>query len=182
MGSRRRQVLGIYSDDAVLAWVGPIGLALAAGTALIVDVRPDSRSRSGTLADLMAEGPRLNDLSPGRRGIAHIDSGVMEPNDLYGAIETLAGRWPALVVRSDGGRLWQGPTVPYRPVLPGLLMERHPTPSAWQLTSGTGIRALPGPVLPRLGRRSVVAMLEGKLPIARRWVRAWQPIWDMPWA
>jgi hypothetical protein len=175
-------VLGIYSDDAVLAWVGPIGLALAAGTSLIVDVRPDFRSRSGTLADLMAEGPRLNDLSPGRRGVAHIAAGAMESNDLYGAIDMLAGRWPSVVIRSDGGRLWQGPTVPYRPVLPGMLMERLPSPSAWQPASGAGIRTLPGPVLPRLGRRSVIAMLEGRLPVARRWVRAWQPIWDMPWA
>jgi hypothetical protein len=181
MGTRRRQVLGIYSDDAVLGWVGPIGLALAAGTALIIDVRPDSRSRSGTLADLMMDGPRLHDLSPGRRGVAHIASGAMESHDLNLAIETLAGRWPAVVVRSDG-RLWQGPTVPYRPILPGLLKESHPSPSVWQPTSGAGIQSLPGPVLPRLGRRSVVAMLEGNLPAARRWVSAWHPIWDMPWA
>lgn len=174
-------MLGIYSDDAVLAWVGPIGLALAAGTALIIDVRPHARSRTGTLADLMAEGPRLHDLSPGRRGVAHIVSGPMEAGDLNLGIETLAGRWPALVVRSDG-RVWQGPTVPYRPILPGLLMETHPSPSVWQPTSGAGIHSVPGPVLPRLGHRAVVAMLEGKLPGARRWVNAWQPIWDMPWA
>lgn len=165
----------------VLSWIGPIGLALAAGTALIVDVRSRYIPETKTLAQLMVDGPSLLDLSPGRRGVATIASGSMSSDEFAEAIDVLTGRWPALVVRSDG-MLWPGPTVPYRAVLPGLLLAGEPTPSVWQPASGVSIPSLPGPVLPRLGRRPVMAMLEGKTPIARRWVDSWRAVWEMPWA
>lgn len=181
MGSRRRQVLGVYSDDTVLSWIGPVGLALAAGTALIVDTRTEYRPATKTLARLMVDGPSLFDLSPGRRGVATIASGAMTSEELEEAIDVLAGRWPALVVRSDG-RLWSGPTVPYRALLPGFLRTSDPAPSVWQPASGVSVPSLAGPVLPVLGRRPVVAMLEGKLPMAKRWIGSWRAVWDMPWA
>ncbi len=181
MGSRRRQVLGVHAEDQVLSWIGPIGLALAAGTALIVDVRPRHLPGTKSLAQLMVDGPSLLDLSPGRRGVATIASGSLGSDELTQAVDVLAGRWPALVVRSDG-KLWPGPTVPYRAILPGFLRPEELIPSVWQPSNGVPVPSLPGPVLPRLGRRAVMAMLEGKTPQARRWVDSWRAIWDMPWA
>ena len=181
MGSRRRQVLGVHAEDPVLSWIGPIGLALAAGTALIIDVRTRYLPGTKTLAQLMLDGPRLFDLSPGRRGVATIASGSMSSDEIARAIEVLAGRWPALVVRSDG-ELWPGPTVPYRAILPGFLRPGDLIPSVWQPAIGVSVPSLPGPVLPRLGRRPVMAMLEGKTPQARRWVESWRAIWEIPWA
>ena len=181
MGSRRRQILGVHAEDEVLSWIGPIGLALAAGTALIVDVRTRYLPGTKTLAQLMVDGPRLLDLSPGRRGVATIATGPMGSDELERAIEVLAGSWPALVGRSDGN-LWQGPTVPYRAILPGFLNPREPVPSVWQPAIGVSVPSLPGPVMPRLGRRSIVAMLEGRTPLARRWVDSWRAVWEMPWA
>lgn len=165
----------------MLAWIGPIGLALAAGTALIVDVRTRYLQGTKTLAQLMVDGPTLFDLSPGRSGVATIASGSMSSDELSEAIEVLAGRWPALVIRSDGSR-WAGPTVPYRAILPGFLRPSEPVPSVWQPATGVSVPSLPGPVLPRLGRRPVMAMLEGKTPLARRWVDSWRGVWEMPWA
>ncbi len=165
----------------MLSWIGPIGLALAAGTALIVDVRTRYLPGTKTLAQLMVDGPTLLDLSPGRRGVATIASGAMTGDQLTHAVEILAGRWPALVVRSDG-KLWPGPTVPYRAILPGFLGPGAASPSVWQPATGVSVPSLPGPVLPRLGRRPVMAMLEGKTPQARRWVDSWRGIWEMPWA
>lgn len=165
----------------MLSWIGPIGLALAAGTALIVDVRTRYLPEAKTLAQIMVDGPSLLDLSPGRRGVATIASGSMSSDEIAQAVEVLAGRWPALVVRSDG-RLWLGPTVPYRAILPGFLRPGEPIPSVWQPAIGAPVPSLPGPVLPRLGRRPVMAMLEGRAPLARRWVDSWRAIWEMPWA
>lgn len=165
----------------MLSWIGPIGLALAAGTALIVDVRSRHLPGSKTLAQLMVDGPSLMDLSPGRRGVATIASGSMSSEEIAQAIEILAGRWPALVVRSDGKR-WPGPSVPYRAILPGFLRPSDLVPSVWQPSIGVSVPTLPGPILPRLGRRPVMAMLEGKTPTARRWVDSWRAIWEMPWA
>ena len=165
----------------MLGWIGPIGLALAAGTALIVDVRTRYLQGTRTLAQLMVDGPTLFDLSPGRSGVATIASGSVSSGELSEAIEVLAGRWPALVIRSDGS-LWAGPTVPYRAILPGFLRPSEPVPSVWQPATGVSVPSLPGPVLPRLGRRPVMAMLEGKTPLARRWVDSWRGVWEMPWA
>ncbi|CAN5873520.1 hypothetical protein BH23ACT4_BH23ACT4_10230 [soil metagenome] len=181
MGSRRRQVLGVHAEDPVLSWIGPIGLALAAGTALIIDVHTRYLPGTKTLAQLMVDGPTLFDLSPGRSGVATIASGSMTSEELTRAVEVLGGRWPALVVRSDG-KVWPGPTVPYRSILPGFLRPGEAVPSVWQPAIGVSVPSLPGPVLPRLGRRPVMAMLEGRTPQARRWVDSWRSIWEMPWA
>lgn len=64
-------VLGIRCpDDLVLHHLAPIGLAAAAGTALVVDLDLDRPSYPGrlTLSDLLTDGPRRADLVPTRRG------------------------------------------------------------------------------------------------------------------
>ena len=65
--------LSIWSpEDGVLGAVAPLGLAAAAGTALVVDLDPGGPRYPGpaTLADLVADGPRRGDLSPSRRGVS----------------------------------------------------------------------------------------------------------------
>lgn len=180
MGSRRRQVLALTSDDPVLRWVGPIGLALAAGSTLIVDTGRTSSS-GRTLEDLADAGPRLAELSPGRVGVATIGAGRLGGPALVELIDTLAASWPAVVIRTDVTQPGI-PSVPYRGLYPGLERDDAAPVSVWQPAIGVRPGSLPGPIMPRLGRRDLLLMLGGRTPAARRWIAAWRRVWEMPWA
>jgi hypothetical protein len=175
----RGSVLAISSDDPILRWVGAIGLASSARTALIVDLVGPLTGR--TLADLVGDGPKLAELSPGRNGVATISAGHVEESDVARAVELLARSWPAVVVRSDGVR-WGRSTVSYRGMYPGALSVTDIRPSVWQPAGGAVPTRLPGVVLPRLGSRHFKAMLSGRMPIKRSWVAAWGRVWSQPWA
>lgn len=181
-GVGRRGVLGVESPDPVLSLFGALGLGASAGTALVVDMARDSRvGTDRTLADLLEDGPTLHELSPTRPGVAVISAGPVDVVAGLPLIERLAANWPAVVVRcsADG---WPGPTVPVRPLLPGLLAPTELIPAVWQTVVG-GVRPPgPGPVLPRLGPRSARNLLTGRLPTRGRWLRVWERVWEMPWA
>lgn len=179
MGNVRGQVLALQSEDPVLRWVGPIGLASAHGSALIIDLSRQVTPR--TLADVRNDGPRLDELSPGRAGIATIAAGDLASGALEEVVSLLARSWPAVVVRSDGKR-WDGATVPYRAAMPGALAERSDVPAVWQLASGRDAAGLDGYVMPGLGSGLIRTMLEGRIPRRNRWVRAWSKVWSIPWA
>ena len=68
-------------EDGLLGALAPLGLALAAGTALVVDLDPLGPHYPGTtsLADLVAEGPRQADLKPAHRGVAVLRNGGVAP-------------------------------------------------------------------------------------------------------
>lgn len=178
MRGGRGQILGLRSDDPVLNSIGPIGLALAAGSALVIDLVGDGGPRS--LADIRDDGPRLDELSPGRTGVAIIGAGPISGAELRQVIESLAPSWPAVVVRSDGSR-WDGPTVPYQGVYPGQ-PPKIGSPGVWQVAPGAGSGRFPGVVMPDLRRRLVVALLKGEVPAKSRWVSAWRRVWELPWA
>lgn len=172
-------------DDPILSAVAPIGLAAAAGTALIVDLVEDGRRdrSSRTLQDVMADGPSLAELSPGHGGVALIRGGRLDPADAVDAIQMLAGRWPAVVVRSSGGA-WPFPEVPVVALFPGVI---SPPPSTyhtgvWQPVRGGPKPPGPGPVLPLLSPRLTRSMLLARKPRMNGWVRAWRKVWEMPWA
>jgi hypothetical protein len=175
-------VLGVASTDPVLSLLSALGLAQVAGTALVIDFCGDVSLRAGrTLADIAAEGPSLEELSPGRAGVALLACGPLDSAGAMAAIEGLASHWPAIVVRCRPGE-WEGPTVPVRPLLPGLLLAREPSPAVWQPVTA-GVRPSgPGPVLPRLRGSLARRLLSGRAAGRTRWVRAWTPVWGMPWA
>lgn len=175
-------VLGIESPDPVLSLFGALGLGAAAGTALVVDMARGSRVRTDrTLADLLEDGPALYELSPARSGVAVISAGPVDGITAMPLIERLAATWPAVVVRCSAEG-WPGPTVPVRPLLPGLLAPTETIPAVWQTVVG-GVRPPgPGPVLPRLGPRSARNLLLGRMPTRGRWLRVWARVWSMPWA
>lgn len=181
-GVGRRGVIGVESPDPVLSLFGALGLGAAAGTALIVDMtRGQSVSTDRTLADLLEDGPTLHELSPARSGVAVIAAGPVDEVAGLQLIERLSANWPAVVVRCSAG-VWPGPTVPVRPLLPGLLLPTEFIPAVWQTVVG-GVRpAGPGPVLPRLGLRTARNMLAGRLPSRGRWLGVWDKVWGMPWA
>jgi hypothetical protein len=172
----------VESTDPVLSLLGAMGLGQAVGTALVVDMCRDLNLRiARSLADIVAEGPTLAELSPGRSGVALLSSGPLSPAECLAAVGALAPHWPAVVVRCEQGK-WDGPTVPVRPLLPGLLQWTAPGPAVWQPLAGSVRPPGPGPVLPRLRASSVRRMLSGRALPRSRWVHAWGPVWGMPWA
>ncbi len=163
----------------MLNLIGPLGMGLAMESALIVDLVCESRGR--TLADICDEGPRLDELSPGRRGVATIGAGPLTATELSAAIEIMISSWPAIVIRSDGLR-WTGPTVPYRGAYPGMPIFHDGIPSVWQIAQGADYKRFQGVVMPRIGRRATLTMLNRRIPRAQSWIAAWRGVWGMPWA
>jgi hypothetical protein len=180
--STSHRILGVESADPVLSLLAALGLGQVAGTALVIDMCRDLTIRAGrTLADIAEEGPALGELSPGRSGVALLSSGSLAVADCVSVIEALAPNWPAMVIRSHPGQ-WEGPTVPVRALLPGFLQTTEPGPAVWQpLTLGLRPPG-PGPVLPRLRSTLARRLLSGRADGRARWVRAWGPIWGLPWA
>lgn len=170
------------SADPVLSLVGPLGLAASAGTALVVDLLGGLRTGPGrSLADIAVEGPRLDELSPGRSGVALVGAGPLSAGEAESTVYRLASRWPAVVVR-PASQGWPGPTVPLRPLFPGLLAPAAEGAAVWQPV-GPGVDPPgPGPVLPRLTRATAHRLLHGRLPARSRWVSAWAAVWGLPWA
>jgi hypothetical protein len=174
--------LAVASSDPVLSLLSALGLAQAAGSTLVIDMCLDLALESDrTLSDLATDGPSLSELSPGRSGVALLSSGPMEPGEALPLIDQLAQGWPAVVIRCPQGQ-WPGPTVPVRPLLPGLLRSIEKSPGVWQ-PIGAGARPTgPGPVLPRLSGSLTRRLLAGRSAGRARWVRAWERVWEMPWA
>ena len=181
-GKGRFGVLGVASPDPVMSILGPVGLAAAAGTALMVDMGQSLRSPARrTLADIAADGPRLDELAPGRQGVAFISAGELAAEQAAELIVRLSRHWPAVVIRT-GASGWDGPTVPLIPLYPGWLAPDHAGAAVWQSVPGGGTPPGPGPVLPNPGRATTIRVLAGGLPRRGRWVRAWLQAWEMPWA
>ena len=182
VGRGSARVLAVTSTDPVLSLLAPIGLAASAGTALVVDMAGGLCIPPGrTLADIADEGHRLDELSPGRAGVAFVTSGLITVTEAVELVDRLATRWPAVVVRV-GDEPWPGPTVPVRALYPGWLAPTTETAAVWQPMAISSGPPGPGPVLPRLSRSVCQRILAGGLPSKSRWVRAWRQVWGLPWA
>jgi hypothetical protein len=180
--ARPASILAIRAPlDPVLHAVAPLGLASAAGTALVVDLDPGSPGYGGgrTLASLVADGPRLDDLVPRRSGVAVLANGGVDPEEAMPIVEALSRRWPAVVARVSADPPL--PAVEAFVLLSGMLGPEVGRPAVYQATRPGPRPRLPGVVLPALGRGSIEAMLAGRRP-PRRWVTAWKPAWSFPWA
>jgi hypothetical protein len=182
IGKGRHPILGVWSPDPVLSTVAPIGLAASVGTALVVDLVSIPAGGARTLADIVAEGPKLSELSPVRTGIALLAGGRVAPEPAFELLDQLARNWPALVVRLPGATR-EVAGVPVMPLYPGKLAPvALPSPGVWQPVGGGSEPPGPGPVMPPLRAGTIRRLLSGQLPRRNRWVSAWRPIWEMPWA
>lgn len=181
-GKGRSRLLAVQSPDPVLSVAAALGLAASVKTCLIVDLVSDLRlPRARSLRHILKEGPRLDELSPGRTGVAIISGGGLDPDDAAVAIDSLGQRWPALVLRVGPAR-WHGPTVPVVPLYPGLLARIESDVAVWQPVGDSYLPPGPGPVLPRLRPGLARLLLAGRLPNRSRWVSAFRTVWDLPWA
>lgn len=171
-------------SDGVLGIVAPLALASSADTALVVDLDREGPRYpgSGSLAELVEQGPRLDDLRPSRTGIAVLRNGGIDAADAGEVIGALIKGWPNVVLRLP--RIATGlsmPLVPVIPLLPGGMTPESDRPAVYQQL-GWHEKA-PGPALtvPTPSRGTVAALLEGRMPSRRRWIRAWRQVWSMPW-
>ena len=182
VGKGRHSILGARSIDPVLSFVAPIGLAAAVGTGLVIDLVSDPRPGMRTLREISADGPSLAELSPGRGGVAFLQGGDFSGPEALETIERVAARWPAVTVRVSGSG-WPFPVVPVIPLYPGRFLPQPEPAGVWQPVGSRHGKPLgPGPVLPRLRPALLRRILAGQLPRRSRWVEAWRPVWDMPWA
>ena len=183
LGTGPCRVLGVrtFGDD-LLAAISPLGLALAAGSGLVVDLDPDGPRYPSerTVAEIVAEGPTLSELSPSRAGVATIGNGGAEHLAALQIIATLAGAWPAIIMRV-GSEPVPYPVIPVRPLWPGFMTPRGERPSVWQSVGSPVEPPGDGPVLPPPGRATVSALLAGRRPVRSRWVMAWRQVWELPW-
>jgi len=174
-------------EDGLLGALAPLGLAIAAGTALVVDLDPlgPHYPGSSSLADLVAEGPRQADLTPGRRGVAVVRNGGVTPAAAAEVVSALVAGWERVVLRlppRPAPTISMIPVVPVRLLVPGSLFPHDDAPAVYQATRA--LMRLPGPGLrlPIPSSGGVSALLQGRRPVAGdRWVRAWRLVWEAPW-
>jgi hypothetical protein len=174
-------------EDGLLGALAPLALAIAVGTALVVDLDPLGPGYPGhvSLADLVAEGPRKADLSPARRGVAVLRNGGVGPAAAAEVVSALVDGWDRVVLRlapRPAPTIAGVPVVPVRLLAAGGLFSYDKGLAVYQSTRA--LMRLPGPGLrlpmPRAG--TVAALLEGRRPAAGdRWIRAWRPVWEAPW-
>lgn len=178
-----RGALTIWTfGDGLLSWLAPFGLAASAGTALVVDLDPDSAvSGSGrSLAELVESGPSSSELIPKRNGLAFLPNGGVEPPQAAPVVAALLAGWPTVVLRSRSQRGDFAPLVPVVPLLPGMFRHRMDGPAVYQ-ASLTGEKASgPGVTLPRPSASTVRSLALGFVPRSR-WVRAWKRVWGLRW-
>lgn len=174
--------MGVASPEPVLSLAAPLGLAANVPACLVIDLVGDLQLPAArSLADLLSEGPRLDELSPGRSGIALMSGGGIAMAEAEAVVGELASRWPAVVVRVPDGT-WPGPTVPVIPIYPGLLAPGERGAAVWQPAGSARRPPGPGPVLPLLRPGLARRLLSGRMPPRSRWVSAWRRVWELPWA
>jgi len=174
-------------EDGLLGALAPLGLALACpGPALVVDLDDGGPHYPGeqSLADMVADGPRLDDLRPGRTGVAVLRNGGVGASDASRVIEALLEGWDRVVLRLPPRRqmVVPVPVVPVRLLVGGSLFGPAAGPAVYQSTPATMRLPGPGVRLPTPARSTVAALLDGIAPpVGDRWVRAWRRVWEAPW-
>lgn len=173
--------LRVFGDE-LLAAIAPVGLALAAGVAVVLDLSGEGPAypTERTMADLVDDGPRRSELRPDRSGVAVLGNGGVSWEAGVELARLLGETWPAVVVRVGSAPV-PFPVIPVRPLWPGFLAPAGDRPAVWQRVPGGSAPPGSGPVLPPPGRRTVAALLTGRRPVRSRWVRAWETVWGLPW-
>lgn len=173
-------------EDGLLGAVAPLALALAAGTALVVDLDHLGPRYPGpsSLADLVREGPRRSDLTPPRRGVAVLRNGGVTAEEAAEVVAALGRGWPNLVLRlppRPDPEQALAPVVRVCALFPGALLPPARPASVYQ-RSGFAVQPPgPGPVLPAPRPVTVGRLLSGVAGPADRWIRSWRQVWGWPW-
>ncbi|MDH5373057.1 MAG: hypothetical protein OEX97_08960 [Acidimicrobiia bacterium] len=169
--------------DGLLSVLAPIGLAAVAGTSLLVDLDPAGPSfgSATSLAELVREGPRRDELRPVGAGTAVLANGGIEPGDAEPVVQALLKGWPFVVFRTPVAAARFAPLVPVYPMLPGLLAESPGRFCVYQRSGFAVEQPGAGIVVPRPASATVRRLLGGSLPARSRWLRAWQRVWEHPW-
>ena len=172
------------ATDGILGMVGPLALAAAADTALVVDLDPQGPAYpgSGCLADLVNQGPRRDDLQPTRKGIAVLRNGGVDAATAHDVLTALRKGWPRLVLRLPPEPTNAGAMVPLVPLLPGGMTPACNRPAVYQQVGWRLPAPGPGITLSTPSRAVVSALLEGRLPVRSKWIRSWRPVWERSWA
>ena len=176
-------VLAIQTpEDGLLGALAPLGLGAAAGTALVIDLdqKGPRYPGEGSLASLVAEGPRRDDLTPTRSGLAVLRNGGVDPAAAREVVDALIAGWPSVVLRLPSEEVLREPDVVVRPLVPGSLFTH--SPGGASVFQDLGFRLpSPGPRLPVMGRSTAATLLAGAVPTRSRWVRAWKAAWEGGW-
>ncbi len=174
-------VSGIFvANDGVLGVVGPIGMAAAAGTCLVVDLCTGNPTDGVSLATLVKDGPSNEQLRPKRRGVSFLRNGGIGAQDAAEVVRALCGNWPNVVLRVDrpDEAIGVAAVVTVRAILSGPFVDELEVGAVLQPT-GLGIapKNHQGHVLSRLSARSVRGILAGRVDQRSAWVRSWRPVW-----
>jgi hypothetical protein len=180
-------VLAVWTPEGgLLGALAPLGLALAAGTALVVDLDPLGPAYPGhrSLASLVADGVRKDDLEP-RSGVAVLRNGGVDPVRAAAVVEALIEAHRRVVLRlapRANPERPAHPVVPVRLLVPGGWYPPFDGPAVYQATPSWEPVPAPGIRLPFPAPGTVRALLAGRRPGRRdRWVRAWESAWRLPW-
>lgn len=173
-------------EDGLLGALAPIGLAIAAGSALLIDLDSGGPRYPGerSLADLVTDGLRRSDLEP-RRGVAVVRNGGVPPADAAEVVQALLAAHPTVVLRlpprpKPGGIPF--PVVPVRLLVPGDWYPPLERPAVYQATPSVVRMPSEGVRLPVPSPTTVAALLGGRRPPNRdRWIAAWRKVWRYPW-
>jgi hypothetical protein len=173
-------------EDGLLGALAPIGLAIAAGSALLIDLDSGGPCYPGerSLADLVAEGLRRPDLEP-RRGVAVLRNGGVAPAEAADVVHALLTAHPTVVLRLPPRPRPVGvpfPVVPVRLLVPGEFYPQLDRPAVYQATPAFARLPSEGVRLPVPSPITVAALLQGRRPRGRdRWISAWGKVWRYPW-
>ncbi len=170
-------------EDGLLGALAPLGAALAAPPALVIDLDPEGPAYPGdrSLADLVEHDPRVEDLEPGP-GVAVLRNGGVAPSQAAEVVAGLMDRWERVVLRLPPRPAPQTlvAVVPVR-LLMGGWYAGPPRPGVWQSTPEWTRLPAPGVRLPVPDPSTVRALLTGRRPVRSRWVRAWRSVWSADW-
>lgn len=167
------------TEDGLLAAISPLGLAAAAGTALVIDCDPAGPQYPGpaSLAELVARGPTRTELEPVGAGVATLRNGGIGIEAARDVLAALIESWPAVVLRMPSFDAAPWPLIRCAPLLPGGWFEMPDPPAVYQ-DCGWSVSPPPGGiVLPRPAPATIDGLLRGRLGRRDRWIRAWGRVW-----
>ena len=168
--------------DAALDVLVPLGLAVSAGTCVVVDLDPGGPSLGAgpTLAELVRHGPERRHLDPPRSGVGYLANGGVEAEEATDVVRAIVDRWPAAVLRCDPRGARPEGAIALAALLPEPLTSVHRPPVVYQRCGFSPRRAPQGLILPPAPRRTIELLLSGRRPRrSDRWIRALRTVWGL---
>ena len=174
-------VLATWSPaDLALGTLVPLGLAVAAGTCLVIDLDHDGPALGThpTLADLVHHGAERRHLEPSGPGPAYLANGGVEADEAADIVSAMVERWPNAVLRCPGRAPRPTGAMAVLPLLPEPHLRVAEPPAVYQRIGISPRSAPTGPTLPPIPRRTAEALLSGRRPVRPdRWIRSVAGLW-----